>query len=282
MLKSNFNYKDQEMKRIITLLALSTLLLFSKTLVTVNGHNITDSLLSGGFAKLDETKKSALIEQLIKEEVLYANLLKSSLVNSQEFKNAFNKQKTLVEQQYGKKLNTEQLRSIKGAIAVALYQEKEFKKAKISKSEIKDFYQSNPQLFKFPNSIEIANIIVKDKKTADKIHKSLKNATNLDQAFLQAAHAQKQNGYMGWFGREAMPKNLFDKAFKYKKKRLLNAPVKTKHGYNIVYLLNKKSAGTLSFKEAKAKIEQMLKQKKVIEKLRTKVDNLYGQAEIVY
>jgi len=270
------------MKRIITLLALSTLLLFSKTLVTVNGHKITDSLLAGGFANLDETKKNTLIEQLIKEEVLYADLLKSSLVNSQKFRNAFNKQKNLVEQQYGKKLNSEQLRSIKGAIAVALYQQKEFTKANISANEIKNFYQSNPQLFVFPNSIEIANIIIKDKKTADSIHQSLKNSSNLDQAFIEAAHAQKQNGYMGWFGRDSMPTNLFDKAFKYKKKRLLNMPVKTKHGYNIVYLLNKKSAGNLSFKEAKAKIEQMLKQKKVIEKLRNKVENLYGQAEIVY
>ena len=270
------------MKRIITLLALSTLLLFSKTLVTVNGHSITDSLLAGGFAKLDESKKSILIEQLIKEEILYADLLKSSLVNTQEFQDAFNKQKNLVEQQYGKQLNAEQLRSIKGAIAVALYQQQEFQKAHVSASEIKDFYQSNQQLFNYPNSIEIANIIVKDKTTADQIHSSLKNAANLDQAFIEAAHAQKQNGYMGWFSRDSMPTNLFDKAFKYKKKRLLNMPVKTKHGYNIVYLLNKKSAGNLSFNEAKAKIQQMLKQKKVIEKLRNKVENLYGQAEIVY
>ena len=270
------------MKRIITLLALSTLLLFSKTLVTVNGHTITDSLLSADFANLDESKKNLLIEQLIKEEILYADLLKSSLVNSQAFQEAFEKQRNLVEQQYGKQLNAEQLRSIKGAIAVALYQQQEFQQATVTSDEIKDFYQSNPQLFSFPNSIEIANIIVKDKKTADQIHQSLKNVANLDQAFMQAAHAQKQNGYMGWFGRDAMPTNLFDKAYKYKKRRLLNAPVKTKHGYNIVYLLNKKSAGNLSFQEAKAKIEQMLKQKKVIQKLRNKVETLYGQAEIVY
>lgn len=270
------------MKKTITLLALSTLLLFSKTLVTVNGHPITDSLLAAGFKTLDESKKNSLIEQLIKEEVLYANLLSSPLVNTAEFNDAFNKQKNLVEQQYGKSLNQEQLRSIKGAIAVALYQQQAFQQVTVSQNEIKNFYDSNPQLFQYPNSIEIANIIVKDQKTANQIHQSLKNSTNLDQDFIAAAHAQKQSGYMGWFGRDAMPTNLFDKAFKYKKKRLLNAPVKTKHGYNIVYLLNKKNAGTLTFKEAKARIEQMLKQKKVVENLRNKVDTLYGQAEIVY
>ena len=270
------------MKKIIMLILLSNLLLFSKTLVTVNGHKITDALLSKEFKQLDETKKQALIDQLIKEEVLYGNLLKSSLVKSKKFKKAFNEQKKLVEKQYGKKLNKEQLRSIKGAIAVALYQQKEFEKAKVTNQEIKDFYNNNPKLVSYPNSIEIADIIVKDKKTADNILKSLKKAKNLDKAFIEKAHELKQNGYLGWFARDAMPTKLFDKAYKYKKKRLLNTPVKTKHGYNVVYLLNKKPAGKLTYKEAKPKIEQLLKRQKMLEKLRAKMEKLYGEAEIVY
>ncbi|CAA6807200.1 MAG: Peptidylprolyl isomerase, partial [uncultured Sulfurovum sp.] len=118
--------------------------------------------------------------------------------------------------------------------------------------------------------------------TATKILQSLKSSSNLDEDFLKAANAQKQNGYMGWFGRESMPANLFDKAYKYKVKRLLNAPVKTKHGYNVVYLLNKKSAGKLSYTEAQPKIEQMLKQQKVMQKLKSKMEKLYGSAQIVY
>ena len=261
---------------------LSSLLLFSKTLVTVNGHKITDSLLSKDFQQLDETKKQMIVDQLIKEEVLYGNLLKSSLVNSQKFKKAFNQQKALVEKKYGKKLNKEQLRSIKGAIAVALYQQKEFQKAKVTNQEIKDFYNNNPKLVSYPNSIEIADIIVKDKQTADSILKSLRKEKDLDKAFIEKAHELKQNGYLGWFARDAVPTNLFDKAYKYKKKRLLNTPVKTKHGYNIVYLINKKPAGKLTYKEAKPKIEQLLKQQKVVQKLRTKMEKLYGESEIVY
>lgn len=270
------------MKKILTLLALATLLLSAKTLVTVNGHKITDSLLAQGYDKLDSTQKSNLIEQLIKEELIYSNLLKTSLVSNEQFKQAFTQQKDLVEQQYGKSLNAEQLRSIKGAIAVSLYQQEEFQKATVSTDESKGFYQDNASKFTFPNSIEIANIIVQDEATAKSILKSLKNSTNLDKDFIQAASVQKQNGYMGWFGKDSMPDNLFNKAYKYKVKSLLNAPVKTKHGYNVVYLLNKKTAGKLSYSEAQPKIEQMLKQKKVMQKLRSKVKNLYGSAKIVY
>ncbi len=270
------------MKKILLFLALSTILLSAKTLVTVNGHKITDALLAEGYNELDATQKSNLIEQLIKEEVIYANLLKTPIVNNEQFKQAFTEQKNLVEQQYGKTLDKEQLRSIKGAIAVSLYQQKEFQKSIVNASESKNFYQDNVDKFTFPNSIEIANIIVQDETVAKSILKSLQSSTNLDQDFVQAANAQKQNGYMGWFGRESMPNNLFDKAYKYKVKRLLNSPVKTKHGYNVVYLLNKKKAGKLSYSEAKPKIEQMLKQKKVMEKLKSKVETLYGNAEIIY
>lgn len=270
------------MKKIFTLLILATYLLTAKTLVTVNGHKITDALLAQGYEQLDATQKSNLIEQLIKEEVIYADLLKSSLVNNEEFQQAFTQQKKLIEQQYGKTLNQEQLRSIKGAIAVSLYQQQEFQKAQVSESEIKNFYENNRDKFIFPNSIEIANIILQDEQTAKSILKSLKKSTNLDKDFLEAAHQQKQNGYMGWFSRDTMPTNLFDRAYKYKIKSLFTSPEKTKHGYNIVYLLNKKRAGKLSYSEAKPKIKQMIKQKKVIEKLKSKMEKLYGNAEIVY
>ena len=270
------------MKKILTVLALTTLLLSAKTLVTVNGHKITDALLAQGYENLDPTQKSNLVEQLIKEEVIYSNLLKTSIVNNEKFKQAFKQQKNLIEKKYGKSLNNEQLRSIKGSIAVSLYQQQEFQKATVSSSQSKDFYQNNKAQFTFPNSIEIANIIVQDEGTAKSILKSLKSSTNLDKDFMEAAAKQKQNGYMGWFGRKSMPDNLFDKAYKYKVKRLLNTPVKTKHGYNVVYLLNKKTAGKLSYSEAKPKIEQLLKQKVVVEKLKSKMETLYGNAEIVY
>jgi len=271
---------------IITALALSSSLLLGKTLVTVNGHAISDTLIPPGYEKLDDAQRSNLMEQLIKEELLHAKLLKSSIVNDSKFIKVFNEQKQLTQEQYtqktGKTLNKDQIRAIKGSIAVALYQQNALQKANVSDSEVKAFYDQNPQSFNYPDSIEIANIIVQTKSEADKIHKKLKQSTNLDKDFIQEANAHKQNGYMGWFGKGSAPENLFNKAYKYKVKTLLNAPVKTKHGYNVVYLLNKKHAGTIKFAEAKKHIKQMLKQKKVMENLRTEVESLYGSAEIIY
>jgi len=271
---------------LVMTLLLSSSLLFGKTLVTVNGHPISDTLIPPGYEKLDDLQRSNLMEQLIKEELLHAKLLKSSLVNDPKFKKVFNEQKQLAQKEYnkrtGKVLDENQIRAIKGSIAVALYQQKAFKNTKISSSEIKDFYNQNPQSFNYPDSIEIADIILQTQSEANKIYKKLKQSTNLDKDFIEEAHRHKQNGYMGWFGKGSAPENLFNKAYKYKRKTLLNRPVKTKHGYNIVYLLNKKPAGTISFSEAKERIEQMLKQKRVLENLKNEVEELYGSAEIIY
>ena len=268
------------------MLLLSSSLLFGKTLVTVNGHAISDTLIPPGYEKLDDTQRSNLMEQLIKEELIHAKLLKSSLVNDSKFKKVFNEQKQVTQEQYkkrtGKTLNKDQIRAIKGSIAVALYQQKAFKNTKISNSEVKAFYNQNPKSFNYPDSIEIADIIVQTQTEANKIYKKLKKSTNLDKDFIKEANAHKQNGYMGWFGKGSAPENLFNKAYKYKRKTLLNSPVKTKHGYNIVYLLNKKAAGKITFSKAKERIKQMLKQKSVMEKLKTEVEELYGSAEIIY
>ncbi len=278
------------MKTKITLflatMLLTSSLLLGKTLVTVNGHPISDTIIAPNYTQLDDTQRSNLMEQLIKEELLHAKLLKSSIVNDAKFQEVFAQQKELAQKEYNKKtgktLNKSQIRAIKGSIAIALYQKKEFEKAKVTDAEVKNFYNQNPQSFNYPDSIEIADIIVPTLNEANEIHKKLKKSTNLDKDFIEEAHAHKQNGYMGWFGKNSAPENLFNKAFKYKVKTLLNSPVKTKHGYNIVYLLNKKHAGTISYSEAKERIRNMLKQKKVIDKLKNEVDELYSTAEIIY
>lgn len=175
-----------------------------------------------------------------------------------------------------------QIRNIKGSIALILYQQKQLLSTKISDSKVKEFFNNNQDKFNFPNSIEIANIIVKTKQEAKNIIKQLKKASNLDKEFLKIAREHKQNGYMGWFGEGMTPKNLFDMAYKAKVKTLLKNPIKTKYGYHVVYLLNKKKAGKIPYSKAKENIRRMLKQKKVIQALEDKVNTLYGNAEIVY
>ena len=270
---------------LLTILTFSSNLLFGKTLVTVNGHQITDSLIPPGYEKLDPAQYDQLLQDLIKREVIHAELLKSPLINSAKFNEIFTKQKNLAAEAYkqrtGKVLNQDQIRTIKGDIAIALYQEDQFKNTQVSSQEIKDFYNNNPEKFNFPDAILIANIVFQDKSEADNVLQTLKASSNIQEDFKKIAqqHPQKANG--GWLTRDKTPANLFNKAYKYKKNRLINSAVKTENGYHIIYLIDKKPAGQLSFEKAKERIEVRLKQLKVIEALKLKVENLYAQAEII-
>jgi len=267
-------------------LIVSSSLLIGKTLVTVNGHKIDDSIIPKGYEKLDDTKRANLMEHLIKEDLIHQELLKSNIVKDKRFIKAFAQQKKIAQKEYkkatGKNLTKAQLLNIKGSIALMLYQQKQLMSITISDNEAKEFFDNNQERFNFPNSIEIANIIVKTKQEARNIIKQLKRASDLDKEFIKIAHEHKQNGYMGWFGEGMAPQNLFNTAYKAKPKTLLNKPIKTKYGYHVVYLLNKKKAGKLSFEKSKDNIKKMLKQKKVIQALEDKVNTLYGNAEIVY
>jgi len=272
--------------RLVLLFLVLSGLLFAKTLVTVNGHKIDDSIIPKGYEKLNDEQMANLMEKLIKEELIHQYLLKSDIVRTQEFQKIYQEQKRLAEEEYrkvtGKSLTPAQIRNIKGTVALMLYEKRLLDNTHVSDSEAKNFYYENQDKFNFPNSIEIANIIVPTKQEAQNIIARLKNSQNLDEDFIRIAREHKQNGYMGWFGEGMAPDNLFYTAYKANPRTLITKPIQTKYGYHVVYLLNKKKAGKLSFQEAKDSIKALLKRKKVLEKLENKINSLYSNAEIVY
>ncbi len=271
--------------KIILVLLLSGFL-FGKTLVTVNGHKIDDSIIPKNYHKLNTKQKNKLIEQLIREDLLFQSLLKSDIVNTSEFKRSFAKQKEKVQTSYqaltGKNLTKAQIESIKGSVALMLYKRKKAKGITVTDDEAKRFYEKNKDKFKFLDSIEIADIIVPTENQAKEIISKLKNSKNLKKDFIKMANKYNQNGYMGWFQKGNAPANLFDTVYSAKPKTLITTPIKTKHGYNIIYLLNKKEAGTVSFENAKESIKDFLKKNIITKELKEKIDKLYSKAKIEY
>lgn len=274
--------------RFLTLLSILFLssMLYSKTLVTVNGNKITDDIIPKGYEQLDDTKRAQLMEDLIKEELIHTYLLGQNISKTAEFTEAFNNQKSLAEQQYlqvaGKSLSESQIRNIKGSVALIMYQKQQLQNTFISDAETKTFYDNNQDKFNFPDSIEIANIIMKTQAEAEAILNQLKSSLNLDEDFIRVARENQQNGYMGWFGKGMVPDSIFSNAFPLAPKTLIPRVINTKHGFHVIYLLNKKSAGKITYIEAKEKIATMLKQRQVLEALKSKIDSLYSSADILY
>jgi len=256
------------MKKILAILALASSVVFaSNTIVTVNGHAITDDIVPG-YEKLDDTKKEAVKNQLINEYLLanYA-LTKGGVSKDKKFQKVAKSQVASIQKAYKAKtkkdLTKEQIANIKGSIATKFMFAKKAQKTKISDKEAKSFFNKNKAKFKFPESVEIASIATKDKKEADKIFKQIKNSKDKPTTLMKIAKKMKQRGYLGWLPKNAFPADVFKKLYSMKANRLVKKPIEVQGVYNITYVVNKRKAGTPKFSEVKDNLKKMMTQQKV-------------------
>ncbi len=273
------------MKKILIFLAFASSLVFaSNTIVTVNGHTITDDIVPA-YEKLDDTKKKAVKEQLINEYLLanYA-LTKGGIAKDKKFQKIAKAQVDSIQKAYKEKtkkdLTKEQIDNIKGSIAIKFLFAKKAQQMKISDKEAKEFFNKNKAKFKFPESVEIASIATKDKKEADKILKELKKAKDKPAKLMKIAKKMKQRGYLGWLPKNAFPENVFKKIYSMKTNTLVKKPIEVNGVYNITYLVNKRKAGTPKFREVKDNLKKMLAQQKVAKWVEKTVDELRSKATI--
>ena len=264
---------------------LSAVFMFAaNTIVTVNGRAITDDIVPG-YSKLDKQKQRLIKEQLINEELLMDYALKSDIVKDEEFKKVFEAQKAKIEKAYkaktNKSLSAEQIRNIKGSIAVQAMLAKKARSFKISDKEAKAFYEKNKSKFKMPESVELATIATKDKKEAQKILKKLKKSKDIPSAIMKIAKEKKQRGYLGWLPKNAFPEDVFKKIYSAKANSLLKEPIKVQDTYNIVYLVNKKKAGIVKYKEInKDALKMQIAQQKTNLWVKSKLEELRKKATI--
>jgi len=272
------------MKKLLFLLATAVVMFAANTIVTVNGTKITDDIVPG-YEKLDAQKKQMIKEQLINEELLMQYALKSDAIKDKKFKEFFEKQKAQIEKAYkaktGKALSKEQIRNIKGSLAVQFMLAKKAKSYKISDKEAKNFYDKNKEKFKMPESVELATIATQDEKEAKKILAKLKKSKNIPEAIMKIAKEKKQRGYIGWLPKQAFPQDVFKKLYSAKPNSLLKEPIKVKGTYNIVYLVNKKKAGIVKYKEInKDALKMQIAQQKTNEWVKKKLAELRKKADI--
>jgi foldase protein PrsA len=272
------------MRRLLLIFLSAVFVFAADTIVTVNGRAITDDIVPG-YSKLDKQKQELIKEQLINEELLMDYALKSGVVKDKRFKKVFEAQKAKIERVYKEKmkkgLSAEQIRNIKGSIAVQAMFVKKARSFKISDKEAKAFYEKNKSKFNMPKSVELATIATKDKKEVERILKKLKKSKDIPSAIMKIAKEKKQRGYLGWIPEDAFPKDVFKKIYSAKANSLLKEPIKVQDTYNIVYLVNKKKAGIAKYKEINKDILKMqIAKQKTNLWLKSKLEELRKKAII--
>jgi peptidyl-prolyl cis-trans isomerase C len=163
----------------------------------------------------------------------------------------------------------------------------------VTDKESKDYYTSNPQLFRQPQEVRARHILIKLVPEADEAQKAeaqkkiemiqqkLKNGgdfTELAKEFSEGP-SSVSGGDLGFFRRGQMVKPFEEAAFALKANEVSDI-VQTRFGYHIIKIVEIKPEGTISYEEIKQRLDEYLKQKKLQEEVALYLNELKKTAKI--
>ncbi len=166
-------------------------------------------------------------------------------------------------------------------------------KVKVGDEEAKKFYADNKDKFKTEETVRASHILVgvdakasaEDKKKAKEKAEAIRKRLLAGEDFAAVAKKEStcpsaaQGGDLGFFTKEQMVPEFANVAFALKP-GVISDVVETKYGYHIIKVQEKKPAGTVSFDEAKAKIQDYLKSQKIQKGVNEYLEKLRKGAKI--
>lgn len=269
------------MKKIVssvvaTLAIATTTLSAADYYATVDGDKITKQDVAVvlqdpriNFDTLPKNAQKQVLEQIINKRLLAKKAIAEGIENNKEFKAA--------------------LLKMKQDLAFQVWQKNQVQKMskEITDATKQDFYNKNKDKFKVPATLEARHILVKTEKEAKDLIKTLDKASKKEAKFIELAKTKstgpsgKDGGNLGKFQANQMVPEFSKAAQELKKNSYSKTPVKTQFGYHVIFLKDKIAAKSLSFKEVKGNISQMLLGNAYNKKVKEITDNLRKKAKIV-
>lgn len=235
----------------------------SSILAEVNGVKITESdfneeinSVPASYRGMISANKNKFLDDLILQELLYQEAVKKNLDKDTDVAKALERLK-------------------KKVLAQKLLEKDVIELTKVSEEDIKKNYEENKDAYKEPEQVNAAHILVRvkegvsekeDKETlakAEGLLKKIKEGADFSQLAKDNSDcpSSSKGGELGYFSRGQMVPEFEDAAFKLKVGEV-SGIVKTKFGYHIIKILDKKEAKQKEFAEVKEEIEQKLTKEK--------------------
>jgi peptidyl-prolyl cis-trans isomerase C len=164
-----------------------------------------------------------------------------------------------------------------------------------TEDDAKKFYDANTKEFTNPDLVKASHILFltpqgaspEQLKAAENKAKSAIIRANKGEPFPQLATelseepgAKERGGDLGYFPKDRMVPEFADAAFAQKVGTVSATPVKTKFGYHVIKVTEKKPAGTATFAEAKDQIMAFIQAQKRREVLKGVMQELRQAAKI--
>lgn len=165
---------------------------------------------------------------------------------------------------------------------------------KIDDEDLKQYYRENKKDFYTPEQVKASQILIKVSKNANKdsvikaenkIKKALEEIKS-GKDFAEAAReysddpSKYNGGDLGYFSRGRMEPEFYEAAFSLNKIGDISDIIRTKQGFHIIKLTDKKKASQMSFDEAKDKIELSLKHKIKQNAVKEYLDKIKAETDI--
>lgn len=156
-------------------------------------------------------------------------------------------------------------------------------KARISDKELEEIYKKDPSKFGGGERIRVSHILVGSEKEANDLLAKIKKGENfakLAKKYSIDPGTKESGGDLGYFGRGQMDPNFEKAAFDLKKAGELSGLVKTRFGFHILKLVDKKSSDVKDFETVKEEIKKKTIQAKQKEAFDLLVRELKGKASV--
>jgi len=165
----------------------------------------------------------------------------------------------------------------------------------VTEDDAKKFYTANTKEFANPDLVKASHILFRtapdatpdQQKAAEAKAKAAIVRANKGEPFEKLASelseepgAAQRGGDLGYFPKDKMVPEFATAAFAQKTGSVSATPVKTKFGYHVIKVTDKKPAGTATFEEAKAQIMQFLQSQKRRDVFRSVMQELRQAAKI--
>ncbi len=168
-------------------------------------------------------------------------------------------------------------------------------KDSVTEDDAKKFYDQNQKEFTNPDLVRASHILFRTPEGASPAQQ--KDAENKAKAAIARANkgepfdklagdlseepgAKQRGGDLGYFPKDKMVPEFADAAFAQKVGTVSATPVKTKFGYHVIKVTDKKAAGTATFAEAKEQIMKFLQMQKQRAAFRSIMQELRQSAKV--
>ena len=241
----------------------------NKVLAVVNGREITDYDVQGLLQGLgpnamqfqSEEGQKALLEQMIAQELLYADAVDAGMDNDEEFIKAVEDMKVKVLQQHA-------TQKLLASITIA-------------DEEAEAFYGEHKEMFVEQPMVQASHILVDSEEKAAEIAGKAKEGADFAELAQEnsSCPSSAQGGDLGEFAKGQMVPEFEDAAFNMEIGEV-SAPVQTQFGFHVIKLTGKKEGRELPFAEVKEQINGQLMAMKQNQVYTDKIEELKGKYDV--